>query len=433
MVAAPRLNRPLMLLAVLIAFPATARAGDPDPRATPLPTIDPRTPTGKLLPVAPKVTPAPVYLGDDLPRVPEVTFEALPENITKDSPSTPEWVKRKARTAAAVLHLNAKEEDGFLKALLRSRPDLAGMPFLMGKECRADADRAMTLQHTSRTMHSRGEPSFYLSVRYQKAHLAVMALNLIGHDDAGRTRALRALAASRHAEATRELARAAVYSPDQVVRTAALEALAKRPASESTDVLVAGLRYPWPAVARNATLAIVELKRTDLIPQLRAVRDEADPRAPRAAVVDGRKVTVAHEVVRINHLRNCMLCHAPAGDGKTPEETLVAEVPLPSEPLPDSGNYFDDSRKGPARLANLLVRIDVTYLRQDFSAMSDVAESSRWPTRQRFDYVVRKRVLTATEADDLRKRLRGESPFRRAAAEALRELNASNPDDESGS
>jgi hypothetical protein len=82
----------------------------------------------------------------------------------------------------------------------------------------------------------------------------------------------------------------------------------------------------------------------------------------------------------------------------------------------------DDTRTSPARLANLLVRIDVTYLRQDFSAMGAVPGASPWPAQQRFDYVVRKRVLTLAEANDLRKRLGGESPYRRAAAQALREL-----------
>lgn len=433
MVAAPRLTTAMILLAVLASPPANVQSGEPDPRVSPLPKIDPSTPTAKLLPDAPKATREPIYLGDDLSLVPEVAFEATPVKMTKDSPTTPQWVGRKARTAAAVLHLNAKEEDGFLKALLRSRPDLSGMPFIMGKDCRADEDRAMTLKETSQNMHRKQEPSFYFSVRYQKAHIAVMAQNLIGHDEGGRARVIRSLSSTRHAEATRQLAKAAVYSPDAALRAKALEALASRPKDEATEVLASGLRYPWPAAAQNAARAIVELNRKDMIPQLKAVLEEADPRGPRTAVIDGRKVTVAREVVRINHLRNCMLCHAPAEDGKTPEGTLVAELPLPSEPLPESGNYFDDSRKGPSRLANLLVRIDVTYLRQDFSAMQKVAENSRWPDVQRFDYVVRNRPLTPTEAGDLRKRLQGESPFHRAAAQAIRELQESDLDDESDS
>ncbi len=43
------------------------------------------------------------------------------------------------------------------------------------------------------------------------------------------------------------------------------------------DVLVRGLRYPWPKVSRNAVDAIVRLKREDLLPQLVALLEDADP------------------------------------------------------------------------------------------------------------------------------------------------------------
>jgi hypothetical protein len=45
-----------------------------------------------------------------------------------------------------------------------------------------------------------------------------------------------------------------------------------------------------------------------------------------------------------------------------------------------------------------------------------------WSSSQRFDFLVRRRVLTPAEAADLRARLVGVSPYRRAAARALREL-----------
>jgi hypothetical protein len=170
-------------------------------------------------------------------------------------------------------------------------------------------------------------------------------------------------------------------------------------------------------VARNAAQAIVALGRKELTPHLVALLDEPDPRSPRTEKVGGVEVTVAPELVRINHPRNCMLCHAPAERGKAPEGTLVAEVPLPSEELPSSSTryYKPDS--------NLLVRIDVTYLRQDFSALLAVKEHGPWPAMQRFDFVVRKRGLTPAEADDLRARLkkrnRGASPYQQVAAQAL--------------
>jgi hypothetical protein len=134
--------------------------------------------------------------------------------------------------------------------------------------------------------------------------------------------------------------------------------------------------------------------------------------------VAGRQQTVAHELVRVNHLRNCLLCHAPAERGKTPDETLVAEVPIPTERLPDTSGGYGRSE------STLLVRVDVTYLRQDFSAMQQVGDWSAksWPDRQRFDFLVRRRVLSPAEAADLRARLAGASPYRRATARALREL-----------
>src|SRR5829696_90789 len=130
MKAASRLT-PFWLLA-LLCCPSLVFSGEPNPQPTPLPAVDPKTPLADLLPAAPKTTGATVYLGDDLSRVPEVMFEAPPAP-SKARKTTPQWVRHQGRTMAAVLHLNAKEEDGFLKALLRSRPDLAGMPFLMGK------------------------------------------------------------------------------------------------------------------------------------------------------------------------------------------------------------------------------------------------------------------------------------------------------------
>jgi hypothetical protein len=139
-------------------------------------------------------------------------------------------------------------------------------------------------------------------------------------------------------------------------------------------------------------------------------------------VVAGHEETVAHELVRINHLRNCLLCHAPAKRDRTPEETLTAEVPVPTMPLPDTSRGYGQTE------SNLLVRIDVTYLREDFSAMQNVTDWSAesWTPRQRFDFFVRKRVLTQAEAAELKGRFSGVSPYQRAAAQALRLLTGRN-------
>jgi hypothetical protein len=389
-----------------------------------LPRITPTATVAEMLPLAPAVSQAPVYLGDDLAAVPEVMLEAAAKATTEV------WKKRKAQTAAGALHLNLFEEDGFLRNLLSTRPDLAGLPFVMGSACRTTGPRAAAFKMAADTMrvHMR---SGALGVEHGKhhfdqAHLAVITQVLPAERFKDQTSLIHALAAMDHPEATQALARIAVFAPDEAVRDLAIEPLKARPAEESTKALVAGLGYPWPAVAEQAATAIAKLKRNDLIPQLEAALEAPDPRGPKAETVNGREETVAYELVRVNHMRNCMLCHAPAEQERTPDGTLVAEVPVPTQPLPDTSQGYGQSG------STLLVRIDVTYLRQDFSAMQRVTDwtvepghetkAPPWPEMQRFDYLLRRRVLTPDDATDLRARLAGESPYRRAAARALRDL-----------
>ena len=76
---------------------------------------------------------------------------------------------------------------------------------------------------------------------------------------------------------------------------------------------------------------------------------------------------------------------------------------------------------------DILVRFDVTYLRQDFSMKLPVADADPWPEMQRYDFLVRTREVTDKEAlayQELLQPSRPEvvSPYRRAALSALREL-----------
>lgn len=405
----------------------------PDTPRAALPTIDAKAAVKDLLPAAPKAGRPPVYTGDDLRRVPEIQFEAPPEGeLTAD-----QWDKRKAFTVAAALHLNGRAEDGFLKALVKERDDLRGLPFVMGDRCRTKGTRAGAFKEAGAEAHplSSGKLGAHLLRARQaadsklkaeavlKAHLDVVRQVAAPAADKEGKAAVEFLVGVHRREATAELARLAVYSLDGATRKAALEALAVRRESDSTAVLVAALRHPWPQVARNAALAIVKLERKDLLPHLVGLLDEKDPRGPREVEESGKKVTVAHELVRINHHRNCMLCHAPAERGKVPAEALLAEIPLPTgQPNGVTGAYG-----APPPQSNLLVRIDVTYLRQDFSVMQDVDDRSAFGPSQRFDFVVRRRVLTEAEAKELRKRLeeRGPgvlSPYQKAAVTALREM-----------
>ncbi len=390
-----------------------------------LPSVPPDTSTHLLTPLTPSKKPA-VYLGDDLSRVPELSLEALP----KGEAGIAVWRKRKGFMMAAALHLNAKEEDGYLKAVLKGRDDLAGLPFIMGKDCRQERKAHIAFTRVSAAVRP-GE----LDERFVNATsgLAATAGTPFGREEihtaaaagvaqvlgpaseADRVQAARLLGTMEASATTRELARMAVFSPDAKVRAAALKPLAGRPAKDYAGVIEAGLKYPWPAVAKSAADAAVKLRRKDLLPALVAMLEADDPRAPSRGV--------ARELVRVNHHHNCLLCHAPAARARGDEDVLFADIPLPSLSLPQgrpsTGGY------GPPQ-TNLIVRIDVTYLRQDFSVMQAVKDHGEWPEMQRFDYVVRKRALTDAEAADLRKRLEpkaGElSPYRRAALDALRKL-----------
>jgi hypothetical protein len=239
----------------------------------------------------------------------------------------------------------------------------------------------------------------------------------------------------RQVEATQALARLALFSAEGDVRHAAVDALKNRRKKHYQAILLDGLRYPLPEVAQRAGEALVALERKDLVPRLVDLLDAPDPRLPMTQKVRGKAVSVVRELVRVNHHRNCMLCHAPAAVGavktvgKGDVQVILAmamhpPVPLSTEPLPPPSQGYDFDRKGSA---DILVRIDTTYLRQDFSLMLPVADAAPWPDRQRYDYFVRSRVLTEREAEAYCRQAPkasagGVNPYQRSVVLALREL-----------
>src|ERR1700722_615328 len=98
--------------------------------------ISPNTPIKDLLPVPPASKPVlgPV-LTDDLAKVPEAEFQTRPEK-TADG----KQAERIAHQLAKINHVNAKKTDAFMTALLDSREDLAGLPFIMGDDCRTSVE-----------------------------------------------------------------------------------------------------------------------------------------------------------------------------------------------------------------------------------------------------------------------------------------------------
>ena len=179
------------------------------------------------------------------------------------------------------------------------------------------------------------------------------------------------------------LARQSLFDLSPQVRQAAIEALTTRPREEYRPTLVDGFRYPLLAVADRAASALTALKDRGAVPFLEKLLDKPDPAAPR---LNEKKKWVVAEVVKVNHLRNCVLCHAPSSGEDNP---LRGFVPQQGQPIP--ALYEVKSAFGN------FVRADVTYLRQDYSLMESVPNPGKWPARQRFDYMIRERGLTDQE------------------------------------
>ncbi len=238
-------------------------------------------------------------------------------------------------------------------------------------------------------------------------------------DSVTRREFLKQMDSIKSAKASVFLARQALFDLSAEVREEAVKALKERPREEYRQVLLDGLRYPWAPVAAHAAEALVGLKDREVVFRLADMLDEPDPCAPHR---DKNNKWVVSEVVSINHLRNCLLCHAPSTAVKDP---LRGIVPTPGQPLP---RVYYSSSKGD------LVRADVTYLRQDFSLMERVARPDKWPEWQRFDYLVRSRELTTEELAAHRKKARKSGlssyPQRDAVLFALRELTGKNVGEE---
>jgi HEAT repeat protein len=414
-----------------------------DPTTTASFASAPTVPPAKLVPSAPRDqrTDKKLELPTTLAQVPEIRFQ---QPLTK-AMQTPLAQLHTAVTIDGVHLLNRKKTDAFIETLRSNRPDLAGLSFAMGDACRMKPEAGRnfvaaldvfrkveaTTQRQTPDSNLPATVMEYVSTQSTQKKIDPAAsvaslMQVLGHED-GKVR----LALVKHLdglavpEATRALARLAIFSAEDEVRSAAIVALKKRDAKECTEILKAGLKYPWPAVAERAGEAIVKLGRKDLVPELIDVLDAPDPREPQTQEVDGKKVTAIRELVRLNHHHNCLLCHAPATatreklskEDLANVEGLTAQVPVPSESMVA---YYAPS------VPDILVRFDVTYLRQDFSTKLPVADADPWPEMQRYDFLVRTREVSTEEAREYRQRLQSNpsapSPYRRAALSALREL-----------
>jgi hypothetical protein len=338
--------------------------------------------------------------------------------------------------------------------VLAARTDLAGLPMRMGHDCHLGKEPAENLQVLSRklrTIVQASIPKDGIDIRPDRTVLRESLIevkpvgppNAAGNGGAVEGRlvdwltpaAVPALMQLLQAEntpvrtvlvevlgkipgkvASEALANRALMDLSPEVREQALNELKSRPAEEYATALLQGLRYPWPAVADHAAEALIALKiESAVVPVIRML-GERDPALP-VIVGKGKDARVAaREVVRINHLGNCTLCHAPS---PSRDDLVRGAVPTPGQPLPapaTSPQYYETG--------SLFVRAEITYLRQDFSVVQPVENHGAWPTNQRFDYLIRERVLSDQEAVLIQKQLaeRKTTPHREAMLFVLREL-----------
>ncbi|HVS34494.1 MAG TPA: HEAT repeat domain-containing protein [Gemmataceae bacterium] len=317
-------------------------------------------------------------------------------------------------------------------AYLRQRTELNGLPLALGVDCQLGKEPAENLQALSHKMHDTFAaclPNNGVDLRPNPDELrqrlfdedgkqwltpdAIPCLLQILQPENKPVRLILVDALSRipGKRATQALAMRAMMDLSPEVREAAIKALRDRPRDDCRDILLHGLRYPWAPVVDHAAEALVALDDKEAAPSLVPLLDLPDPSAPALLKKDKEEVKLVPEMVRVNHFRNCALCHPPSMDVK---DLVRGAVPTQGRPLEGGPIGYGGSQQ--------FVRADVTYLRQDFSVMQPVANPGAWPDFQRFDYLIRLRrpKMSDYETTDRKSRLGDEA--REAVLFALREL-----------
>jgi hypothetical protein len=299
---------------------------------------------------------------------------------------------------------NRGPEEHVTPHLLAKRDDLDGLPFRMGNDCQLGKEPTDNLKRFSTVVRQLvSEPArtanpeeFADTVRKrlrkadgQKITFAETAIptlmQMLTPEDRPLRRVLvQHLGDLEHRSASEALAKLAIFDLSDLTRAEALQMLRDRPREEFRQVLLDGLRYPWAPVADHAAEALAVLKDKGAVPALKKLADLPDPKAPYWEPAQRRYVV--RELVRVNHLSNCLMCHAPSLAGT---DTLRARTPTPGQPLPPPIEYYSSQPSD-----SPFVRADVTYLRQDFSVAQPVARHGPWPEHQRFDFLVRTRPVT---------------------------------------
>jgi hypothetical protein len=412
--------------------PAETKTAAPAPPTPPAAEPPPAPPPAAAAP-PPAPAPAPFkhrrdLSTDDLCRqllaVPELDLDSIPGSSGK--------LLSGART-------NPGTAPHIAPDLLVKRAERDGLPLRMGLECQLGKESAENLQVLSRKLRiylagsvpqdgidTRPDP---LALRrklldgrdgergdwQQPEAVPTLTQLLQAEDKPLRLLLVEFLARIKGPAASRALAQRALFDLSDGVREAAVTALRDRPRDDYHRLLLDGFRYPWAPVADHAAEALVALRDRESLPELVRLLDQPDPSLPAFPTrPDGRLGhAVVREVVRVNHLKNCVMCHAPSLE---PDEPVRGLVPTPGQPVPPSftPRYYQAT-------TGIFVRADVTYLKQDFSVPQPVARPNAWPASQRFDYLVRTRPATFADLTAAVDKSAG-YPQREAVLFALREL-----------
>jgi HEAT repeat protein len=280
-------------------------------------------------------------------------------------------------------------------AALDLRADLAGLPLRRGRACRlpraaaahfgecsADLRRNVSDSTALRKQLSDSKPDKWLKVET----VPVLMQMLMAEASAVREVLVEQLSRIKGKQASVALAQLTLFDLSPTVRSRAINELATRDAKDYQHALLRGFGHPWPVIADHAAEALVALKSKEAVPPLVKLLAKPDPRSPYRK--DDTDRFFVKEVVRVNHLGNCLLCHPPSFNEK---DKIRGLIPSTNEPLVSGQQvpvYYA------AKPGGLFVRADITYLKQDFSVMLPVAKPGKWPAVQRFDFFVRERLAT---------------------------------------
>jgi hypothetical protein len=312
---------------------------------------------------------------------------------------------------------------------------MAGLPMRMGHDCQLGKEPAENLQAQSRKLRTLLAASIPNNGTVDtRPDAQVLRKKLLDGDDILNnewrwpdaipclTQILQAenkplrlllldlLAEIKGPESSQALAQRALFDLSAEVRATAIQKLIDRPRDEVRPFLLEALNYPWTPVVEHAAEALAALQDREAAATIRKLLARYEPLAQaEQALAQIKKPGTVREVVRINHLSNCQMCHAVS---RSQNDLVRGLVPAPGEPLPPPTTPYYGGNNG------IFVRADVTYLKQDFSVPQPVERPGPWPTMQRFDYLVRTRPMMT--ADMLRK---PDEQVRQALLFALNELD----------